>query len=121
MVLHYRIIDKTGGMQGLRESGLLESALGRPQSTFAGTDLYPTLFTKAAALLDSLARNHPFVDGNKRTAIAAAALLLRLNGYRLFADNKELEDYVVSIVVQPPTIESIASWLEERSRPFPNE
>jgi death on curing protein len=57
---------------------MLLSALGRPQATFDEKELYPDLFSKAAALMDSLVRNHPFVDGNKRTAITAAALFLRM-------------------------------------------
>jgi death on curing protein len=118
LVLHHRIIEKTGGGHGVRDAGLLQSAAGRPQSTFGGGDLYPTLFTKAAALLDSLARNHPFVDGNKRTAVAAVGLMLRINDWRLTAGYKELEDYVVDLVVNHPSIDVIAEWIEERCRPY---
>ena len=69
---------------------MLLSALGRPQASFEGQDLYLDLFSKAAALMDSLVRNHPFVDGNKRTAITSAGIFLRINGYRLIVENEEL-------------------------------
>lgn len=118
LILHHRIIEKTGGSHGVHDLGLLESAVARPQSTYGGEDLYDGLFSKAAALLESLARNHPFVDGNKRTAIAAASLFLRINGRRVFTSNGELEDYAVYVVVSNPGVESIARWLEEKSRPY---
>ena len=89
LFIHARLIATTGGEHGVRDVGLLASAVARPQATFDGADLYPDLFEKAAALMDSLTRNHPFVDGNKRTAIAAAALILRQNGLRLETTNAE--------------------------------
>ena len=70
LFLHSRLIEETGGSQGLRDLGLLESAVARPQTSFSGEDLYPGLFTKAAALMDSLINNRPFLDGNKRTGIS---------------------------------------------------
>ncbi|MCJ7584226.1 MAG: type II toxin-antitoxin system death-on-curing family toxin [Anaerolineales bacterium] len=79
--------NRRGGAHGVRDLAMLESAVARPQTTFGGKDLYPDLFTKVAALLDSLINDHPFVDGNKRTGITAAALFLRRNGYRLKASH----------------------------------
>ena len=73
LFIHMRLIAETGGSPGLRDLGLLASAVARPQATFGGEDLYPDLLSKAAALMDSLVRNHPFVDGNKRVGITAAA------------------------------------------------
>lgn len=118
LILHHRIIEKSGGGHGVHDLGLLKSAVARPQATYGGEDLYDGLFSKAAALLESLARNHPFVDGNKRTAIAAASLFLRLNGRRVFTSNGELEDYAVYVVITDPGVETIASWLESKSRPY---
>lgn len=69
LFIHARLIDETGGAHGLRDLGALEAASARPQATFAEQELYPDFFSKAAALLDSLINNHPFVDGNKRTGI----------------------------------------------------
>lgn len=77
---------------------MLLSALGRPQATFDEKDLYPDLFSKAAALMDSLVRNHPFVDGNKRTAITAAALFLRFNGSRLVVENAEMVRFALAVL-----------------------
>ncbi len=68
LFIHSRLIDETGGSHGIRDTGLLQAAVERPKATFGGKDLYPDIFYKAAALLESLIKNHPFIDGNKRTA-----------------------------------------------------
>lgn len=115
LFIHARLIATTGGSHGVRDLGLMQSAVFQPQVTFEGQDLYPTLFLKAAALLTSLIRNHPFVDGNKRTAITSAALLLRQNGYSLSTTNDALETYVVGVIVNRTSIEDIALWLETNS------
>ncbi|HXF69902.1 MAG TPA: type II toxin-antitoxin system death-on-curing family toxin [Thermoflexus sp.] len=114
LFLHARLIEETGGAHGVRDLSLLESAVARPQATFGGRDLYPDLFSKAAALIDSLIRNHPFVDGNKRTGIAAA-LFLRQNGYRLTATNEELETFALYVAESKPEITEIAAWLKAHS------
>ena len=75
LFIHARLIDTTGGEHGLRDLGLLESAVARPQATFDGNELYPTIFLKTAALMDSLAHNHPFVDGNKRSNYGRCPIL----------------------------------------------
>jgi len=117
LFLHARLIEETGGSHGVRDVSLLESAVARPRATFGGEDLYPDLFSKAAALMDSLIRNHPFVDGNKRTGIAAAALFLRQNGHRLTATNQELEAFTLHVAESRPGIAEIATWLEIHSAP----
>jgi death-on-curing protein len=71
LFVHSRLIDTTGGAHGIRDLGLLQSAVSRPKATFGGKDLYPDIFHKAAALMESLVKNHPFIDGNKRTAITS--------------------------------------------------
>jgi death on curing protein len=81
--LHDRQIERFGGMTGVRNRGLMESALAQPQATFGGELLHPTLADQAAAYLYHLAKNHPFMDGNKRTAFAVMDTFLRLNGARL--------------------------------------
>jgi death on curing protein len=88
--LHSRLIQETGGAHGVRDLPMLLSAAGRPQSTFNGSEPYANIFAKAAALLDSLIRNNPFVGGNKPTAIAAAGLFFRLKGCRLAVENEEM-------------------------------
>lgn len=117
LFLHARLIDATGGSHGVRDLGLLLSAIGRPQTGFEGQDLYPDLFLKAAALLDSLILNHPFLDGNKRTGVAAAGLLLVRNGYRLTASNADLEGLALAIVLSRLTIPEIAGWLRNHAQP----
>ena len=118
LFIHARLISETGGMHGLRDLGLLQSAVARQQSTFDGQDLYPTLFLKAAALLESLVGNHPFIDGNKRTAIASAGLFLRINGYRLTADNAQMQNFVMQCAQKLISLEQMATWLERHSSEF---
>ena len=115
LFIHSRLITTTGGEHGLRDLGLLESAVARPQATFEGSDLYPDLFQKAAALMESLARNHPFVDGNKRVAITATALFLRSNGRLLHTSNAELERFTMQVVVDRPSLAQMADWFQINS------
>ncbi len=110
LFLHDRLVEETGGMHGVRDLGGLESALARPQAAFGGTEFYPDLMTKAAVLMDGLIRNHPFIDGNKRTGIATAALFLQVNGYRLTATNDELEDFALRVTTTKPDLAEIAEW-----------
>lgn len=112
LFIHARLIATTGGEHGVGDLGLLESAVARPQATFDGTDLYPDLFVKTAALMESLSQNHPFVDGNKRTAITAAAMFLQLNGTRLETTNAEMERFTMMVVGERPSLEKIAAWFE---------
>ncbi len=106
--LHEQLIQRFGGTAGVRDLGLLESALLRPQ-----TGYYDTLSLQAAALLQSLIQNHSFIDGNKRVAFAATAIFLRMNGYRLAVDPDNGESFLIDEVVQKRSaIEEIATWLE---------
>ncbi|MDX1474855.1 MAG: type II toxin-antitoxin system death-on-curing family toxin, partial [Reinekea sp.] len=116
LFLHTRLIEETGGSQGLRDLGLLESATARPQVSFSGEDLYPDLFTKAAALMDSLVNNHPFLDGNKRTGISAAGLFLLQNGLRLTTTQTEMERFTLKVASSTVEIAEIAAWFQENSR-----
>lgn len=115
LFLHARLIDETGGSHGVRDLGLLLSAVGRPQASFEGQEFYPDLFSKAAALLDSLIRNHPFIDGNKRTGVSAAGVFLVRNGFHLTASNPDLEALAIAVAQSKTTVEAIASWLREHS------
>src|SRR5713226_3479753 len=81
--IHEIIIGETGGLPGLRDAALLHSAVARPFATFGGRELYQSDFEKAAALFHSLIKNHPFLDGTKRTAFAAALFFLDRSGYSL--------------------------------------
>ncbi len=108
----------TGGAVDLRDAGLLESAAGRPAATAFGEDAYPALCEKAAALLHSLARNHPLVDGNKRLALGAAIAFLRINGRRLTIDNDQAYDLIVAVASgELDEVAPIAARLEAGSEP----
>ncbi|MCK9994669.1 MAG: type II toxin-antitoxin system death-on-curing family toxin [Candidatus Krumholzibacteria bacterium] len=92
LMIHNRVIEEFGGDSGLRDRGLLESAVAMPQSTFGGSDLHPGLADKAAAYHFHLCANHAFVDGNKRVAVAAAEVFLLINGHELSASDDEIEE-----------------------------
>ena len=95
--IHAEAIQQFGGSDGVREIALLESALGAPQATFAGNSPYQDLTEVAAAYLFYLCRNHPFIDGNKRTALGACIVFLRLNGMEPNADGQEWEDLTIAV------------------------
>ena len=118
LYLHRAILEQSGGSAGLRDEGLLESAVYRPQASFGGQDLYPDLFTKAAALGRSLVSNHPFVDGNKRVGFEAMRLMLRLNGYDSHATFEEKLRFALAIAKGERTEQAIAEWLKQHSRPY---
>ena len=106
--LHEQLIKRFGGSAGVRDLGLLESALLRPQ-----TGYYETLSLQAAALLQSLIQNHSFIDGNKRVAFATTAIFLRMNGYRLNVEADNGESFIIDEVIQKRIqIKDIATWLE---------
>ena len=95
--IHRRVIDAFGGDIGLRDWGLLESAVAMPRSTFDGNELHATLAQKAAAYHYHLCANHPFVDGNKRVAVVAAELFLLANGRELPASDQEIGDLTMGV------------------------
>ncbi len=95
--IHKRVINEFGGDTGLRDRGLLESAVAMPQSTFGGTFLHVDLAEKAAAYHFHLCVNHAFIDGNKRVAVAAAEVFVLANGCELSATDDELEDITISV------------------------
>lgn len=116
LFLHARLVAETGGSHGVRDLSMLLSAVGRPRASFDDQDLYPDLYTKAGALMDSLIRNHPFVDGDKPTGIAAAALFLRVNGFWLDVTSAELERFTLEAAQSLHTVDEIAAWLQSRSQ-----
>ncbi|MEQ1875920.1 MAG: type II toxin-antitoxin system death-on-curing family toxin [Bdellovibrionia bacterium] len=107
--LHRILIERFGGKGGVRDLGLLESALKRPQ-----TGYYSSLSLEASALLQSLTQNYAFVDGNKRVAFATTAIFLRMNGYRLKSDPDNGESFIINNVIKKKIeISEIAKWLEK--------
>ncbi|MDH5506462.1 MAG: type II toxin-antitoxin system death-on-curing family toxin [Anaerolineae bacterium] len=115
LFIHAILIKETGGQFGIRDLGLLESALARPYATFDGKDLYTDLFSKAAALLQSLILNHPFVDGNKRVGISAAGLFVEQNNYQLLASVIEIERFTLQVAKGNMAFPNIVTWFKENS------
>jgi len=95
--LHQQLIEKFGGTTELRDQGLLESAIEMPAAQFGGEYLHKSVPEMAAAYLFHLCRNHPFVDGNKRVALASAEVFLNVNGWQLAASNDQLETVTLSV------------------------
>lgn len=115
LFIHDRAVNRFGGSHGVRDIGLVESAVARPRATFGGKYLYHSIFDKAAALLQSLLKNHPFVDGNKRTALTSAGVFLKKNGYKLINNHKQEVDFAVRVDNRNLTVEQISKWLKEYS------
>ncbi len=100
----------------VRDLGLVHSALERPATTLMGQEAYPSIELKCAAQTESLARNHPFVDGNKRASWIALNHLLRINGYLLFASQDDAFDFIQGVSRGQLSLEKSAEWIERRSR-----
>ncbi len=111
LILYRRVIDESGGTAGIRDLNALGSALAQPRQTFGGTDLYPTLVEKAAALGFSLIQNHPFVDGNKRIGHAATEVFLLLNGFEIEASVDEQEQVVLDVATGKLDRKAFTEWL----------
>ena len=109
--IHKILIDNFGGADGIRDLGSLESALSRPFQSFDGEELYPSPLLKAAALLESILINHPFIDGNKRTAYTLVRLFLISNGLDINASQDEKYNFIVSTASGKKDFDSIAEWL----------
>ena len=113
--LHRRVIEQSGGAFGIRDIGLLESAIAQPRMTFDGEDLHPSLLEKAAALGFSIIMNHPFVDGNKRTGHAATEIFLVLNGVEINGSVDEQERVVLAIASGKLGREAFVEWLQQHT------
>ncbi|KZD04878.1 type II toxin-antitoxin system death-on-curing family toxin [Oceanibaculum pacificum] len=119
LYIHEQSIAGFGGLDGLRDEGLLQSAIARPQQLFSYGEPPPDLADLAAALATGLAKNHPFLDGNKRTAFMAAAVFLSVNGLYLDATEAEAEEMMVAVASGSVEGPAFAAWLRERSRSLP--
>lgn len=116
LAIHDDMVERYGGSFGIRDLGLIQSAIARPQASFGGVDLYPGIIDKASALFHSLIFNHAFADGNKRTALTSTARFLHLNGYDLNAQQKELIDFPLKVENKHLSFEEIAKWLKLHTR-----
>lgn len=113
--LHSRLMEQSAGDLGIRDLGLLESAVAQPRMTFGNEDLYPTILDKAVALGFSIIMNHPFVDGNKRTGHAAMETFLILNGREINASVDEQEDVILAVVSGRIGREVFVEWLGQHT------
>lgn len=113
--IHELSIAKYGGSNGIRDEGLLESAIARPYQTFGGEDLYPTTHEKAAAIAESLIINHPFVDGNKRTGFLAMMAILSEGNLEITVSNNAIYDFAIAISTGELKFEQIVEWLKQNT------
>ena len=116
IAIHDDMIERYGGSFGIRDLGLIQSALARPQASFGGEDLYATILDKASALFHSLIFNHSFVDGNKRTTVTTTARFLYINGYELKATDKELVNFPLRVENKHLNIEQITQWFKTHTK-----
>lgn len=114
--LHEASIEDFGGANGIRDLGLLESAIARPFQTFGGECLYLTAFEKAAALGESLVINHPFVDGNKRTGIICVIALLNEFNIIFTATQEDVYNFTIQISTGEIKFEEIVEWLKNNTK-----
>jgi len=114
--LHHSSLLEWGGQDGVRDQGFFESAWARPQQSYMGEDAYSDLFEKVAALMESLTKNHPFFDGNKRTALLSGLLFLNINGWRLKVPNEAVVEKILEIASSQIKLKELAVWLKEHSK-----
>ncbi len=114
--IHERAIRQYGGSPELRDMGGLESSLATPKQTMFGDDLYPDLASKAAILFFLLVKNHPFVDGNKRTGLLCLLRFLQLNGNMLDATNDALYQFTLDVATSQLDKDQIADWIRTHLR-----
>jgi death on curing protein len=116
LAMHQVLIQKYGGTLGLRDGGLLESALAQARQSAFGEDLHPDIFSKAAAYGFSLSENQPFLDGNKRIATAAMGTFMMVNGYRLYCHEKQLYETIMKLAKHQISREQLARWLKKNAK-----
>lgn len=114
--LHSEIVKATGGSDGLREEGILESALVAPFQSYGGVDLFPSVISKAARLACGLTENHPFVDGNKRIGAHAMLVVLNLNGVELSYTQDEFSAIFLQLASGTISFEGLREWLKSHLR-----
>lgn len=116
LLIHSMVIDETGGLHGVRDFHAILSLVESPSQRVFGKELYPTILLKAALYVRNIITAHPFVDGNKRTAMTAASVFLEHNGYKIIAKEGEIEKFALSVINERLNVETIASWFEKHSK-----
>ena len=113
LLLHSVLIAESGGSDGVRDEGLLDSAVNTPLQTFSGQDLYPTVLEKAVRLGFGLIRNHPFIDGNKRIGTHAMLVFLNLNSITLSYEDDELISTILSVASGEMDADGLLKWIQQ--------
>lgn len=116
IALNRLVVEKSGGSSGLRDAGMLEAIISKPQASFGGEELYPDLFLKAAVLFEATVNYHVFIDGNKRTAFISMATFLKNNNYELEVSDQEIEDFCVNTATNNPDLAEVAIWIKQHCR-----
>lgn len=115
LFLHYKVVEKYGGLHGVRSDDRLSSLVEAPKQEAFGEQQYKTVYEKAAVYTRNIIGDHPFLDGNKRTGITAAVVFLTRNRIDVTASPKELEDFAVKVATDSLDVAQIAEWLEKHS------
>jgi len=113
--IHNSVIESTGGSYGVRDKNILESALLSPLATFDGQELYPEIFMKVAVLMFGIANNHPFLDGNKRTAFVVALTIFAVNGYEFEFTQEEVVSFMLSVAKGSSSYQQICKWFRDHA------
>lgn len=116
LMLHDQLIEATGGSKGIRDEGMLESALMNPYQSFGGIELYPSIQAKAAQLCFGIVKDHPMIDGNKRLGTHVMLVFLVLNDYELSYSQKELSDTILLLAAGKLQSEDILQWIIEHQK-----
>jgi death-on-curing protein len=115
--LHFQVVEDYGGSHGVRSEDRFESVVEAPTVEVFEVEQYPGMYLKAAVYLRNIVKDHPFVDGNKRTGITVSTVYLMRNGTVLTTSPKELEDFTISVTTEHLDVPAIASWFETHSQP----
>lgn len=113
--LHKQLEDEFVLSSGIRDESLLISAVNSPFQTFMGSDLYPSIYDKSAQLCYGIANNHPFTDGNKRTALHSMYVYLIINGFDIIASQQDVENMIIDIAAGNMTNTELVQWLQENT------
>ncbi len=114
--IHFQVIEDFGGSHGVRDEGRLKSVVEAPKLVAFGVSQYNTVFDKAAVYMRNIIGDHPFTDGNKRTAVTVAAIFLMRNGYVFGTSPLELEDFTVNVVTKKYTVAEISEWIAANTK-----
>lgn len=116
LLIHSALIDETGGSHGVRDNNALLTLVSLPKQSTFGKELYITVFHKAAVYIRNIIFSHPFVDGNKRSAMASADVFLQLNGYKITVAQGGVEKFALAVIKNHLEIDEIAEWIKGNSK-----